>query len=267
MNSFKILMSILFLSLNFLSSTETIIKIKTKPDFPKGLPPQSIIWNGNEVGTTNPGNSVSISLDLTKSKGNLTIGETAILLWKSGMGIKGEVLSGKAKMKEGPSLVIKSKLSPEEILLNTIEYFPIIKEKLDSEIPPDQKILYSRLLANVLNYEFLTENIVSTITGMDIENDLVYLNFSYYGSEEISWNDTLKLTGERFSGKKPKKGSRAQVFSDHFGSIRKYGILKMNQDGEMTLTAVKTDKYKWGTYKKKKKKKKKHILPISFYVR
>ena len=266
MKLFKLIL-ILLLSIHTLFSAETTVKIKTTPDFPKGIPPQSITWNGNEVGKTNPGKSVSISLDLNKNKGNLTIGETAILLWKSGMSIKGEVLSGKAKMKEGPTIVIKSKLSPEEVLLNTTNYFPIIKERLNSEILPEEKIIFSRLLVNVLNYEFTTDNIVSNITGIDPENDQVYLNFSYFGLIEKSWNDTLNLSDDHFSGKKPKTGSRAQVFSDHFSSIPKYGTLKMSREGELKLTAVKTEKYKWGTYKKKKKKKKKYILPISFSVR
>ncbi len=267
MKSLHWILIILFLSFNSLFSVETTLKVKTTPDFPEGFPPQIILWDGIEVGITNPGNSVSISVDLTKSKGNLTVGETAVLLWKSGLGIKGEVLSGKAKMKEGPTIVIKSKLSPDEILLNTMEYFPIIQEKLNSDLPSQQKIIYSRLLVNVLNYEFRTENIVSSITRIDQENDQVYLNFSYFGLIEKSWNDTLKLSDDCFSGKKPKTGSCAQVFSDHFNSISKYGTLKMSRDGELELTAIKTEKYKWGTYKKKKKKKKKYILPITFYSR
>lgn len=265
MKSYYWMLIILFLSFSSLFSVETTLKVKTTPDFPEGLPPQIIIWDGNEVGMTNPGKSVSIPVDLTKIKKNLIVGETTVVLWKSGMGIKGEVLSGKAKMKKGPTIVIKSKLSPDEVLLNTMEYFPILQENLSSDLPAKQKIIFSRLLVNVLNYEFTTENIVANVTGIDQKNDQVYLNFSYFGLIEKSWNDTLKLSDDRFSGKKPKKGSRAQVFSDHFNSISKYGTLKMSRDGELQLTSIKTEKYKWGTYKKKKKKKKKYILPITFY--
>ena len=267
MKSLHWMLIILFLSFNSLFSVETTLKVKTTPAFPKGLPPQIIIWDGNEVGITNPGKSVSISVDLTKSKKNLSVGETTIVMWKSGMSIKGEVISGKAKIKKGPTIVIKSKLSPDEVLLNAIEYFPIIQENLNSDLPAKEKIMYSSLLANILNYEFTTENIVSTITGIDQEHGQVYLSFSYFGLIEKSWNDTLKLSNDHFSGKKPKKGSHAKVFSDHFNSIPKYGTLKMSREGELELTAIKTEKYKWGTYKKKKKKKKKYILPITFYSR
>lgn len=267
MNSLCWMLFISIVSFNPLSAQETTIKVKTTPDFPKGLPPQAILWNGYEIGTTNPGKSVSIAIDLSKNKKNLSVGSTTVSLWKSGLRIKGEVLSGKAKMKKGPTIEIKSKLSAEEVLLNAMDYFPTIQEKLNSELPVQEKVMYSRLLANVLNYEFTTENIVATITGTDQEYDKVYLSFSYFGPVEKSWNDTLQVTEAHFSGKKPNKGKRAQVFVEHFNSIPKYGILKLSREGELELTAIKTEKYKWGTYKKKKGKKKKHILPLTFYSR
>lgn len=253
---------------NFVQTEITTIKVKTKPDFPEGMPPTAIFWDGNEVGITNPNESVKIAIDLVKLKKTLHVGDTKVLLWKSGLGIKGEVLSGKAKMKKGPTIEINLKYSDAEILTNALDYFPIIQKNLnDTSLTSQEKIMYNGLLASVLNYEFSTGNIVIIVSGLNPETDQVYLSFSYFGLIEQSWDDTLKLTEDHFSGKKPKEGNRAQVFVDHFKEIQKVGVLRISRNGELKLTSIKTEKYKWGTYKKKKKKKKKYILPITFYAK
>ncbi len=254
---------------NFVQTEITPLKVKTSPDFPEGPPPQKIYWEGVEVGMTNPGKSVSISIDIVKQGKTLSIGETKICsLWKKGRGFTGEYFSRDVKMKKDGTIVVTAKLSADEVLANAMEFSPIIQKNLnDADLSAQQKLIYNRLLVNILNYEFNTENIVASISGIDPEQDQVYLTFSYIGLYEKTWNDTLQLNADHFSGKKPKEGSRAQVFVDHFKDIQKVGVLKISRAGELKLTSIKTEKYKWGTYKKKKKKKKKYILPITFYAK
>ncbi|NQT96773.1 MAG: hypothetical protein HQ562_03440 [Candidatus Marinimicrobia bacterium] len=246
----------------------TAIKVKTVPDFPEGLPPTPIIWSGVQIGYTNPGEAVTIVIDLGKEKVVLKVGEAEMNLWGSGLGIKGEVLSGNVKMKKGPVLTIKSKLSPSTILANALEYHKVFTDSLNApDISTNQKIKFSGLLSKIYNYDFKTEDISSSITGVDNENGLVFLEFSYFSLIEKTWQDTLKVMDSHFSGKKPATGAAAQVLADSWSKIPKYGTLKISRDGELDLVSVKTEKYKWGTYKKNKKTKKKCILPITFYAK
>ena len=43
-------------------------KIKTVPDFPEGLPPTTILWDGFDIGLTNPNKSVEVVLNLSDKK-------------------------------------------------------------------------------------------------------------------------------------------------------------------------------------------------------
>lgn len=256
------------LSLGTILAEEIKIKIKVTPDFPEGPPPMAILWDGVQVGTTRPGESVKVTVDLTKEKKSLEVGDTKVLLWKSAMSINGETLSGNVKLKKGPTVVIKSKLENNEILSNAMEYQQSYTEYLNvPDISNSDKIKYTSLLGKIYSYAFRTEGVSISITGLDVGQNLVYFDISYFGLVEKTWSDTLKLTDANFSGKKPKNEKKAMVLSEHWDNIPKYGVLKIGRDGTVNLVFVKTDKYKWGTYKKKKKKKKKYILPITFYTK
>jgi len=81
----------------------------------------------------------------------------------------------------------------------------------------------------------------------------------------------LSVTGENFTktGRPKEHPKQVQIFKEHFSKISKYGILQMNDAGQLELNTVNTKKYKYGTKKgkkkalKKQKKTKKYILPIS----
>ena len=56
-------------------------KIKTLPDFPEGLPPTTILWDGEDIGLTNPNKSVEVVLNLSDKKKVLAIGEDKIVIF------------------------------------------------------------------------------------------------------------------------------------------------------------------------------------------
>ncbi|MCH8069783.1 MAG: hypothetical protein IID16_11035 [Candidatus Marinimicrobia bacterium] len=256
------------LSLGMILAEEIQLKVKTTPDFPEGPPPMAILWDGVQVGTTRPGESVKVTVDLTREKKSLEVGDTKVYLWKTGLSIKGETVSGDIKLKKGPTVVIKSELSKTEILSNAMEYQKSYTDYLNApDISNSDKIKYTSLLGKIYSYAFRTKGVSISITGLDVGQELVYFDIFYFGLVEKTWSDTLKLTDANFSGKKPKKEKKAVVLSEHWDNIPKYGVLKIGRDGTVNLVFVKTDKYKWGTYKKKKKKKKKYILPITFYAK
>lgn len=262
------LLYMLFVLLSFGWGQATPFKIKTKPDFPEGLPPVSIFFDGVQVGTTNPGGTFQVDLPLDKEKRILKVEDTEVALWKSGMRIKGEVLSGKAKINKGPTLVISTKNEPDAVLAKALSFWPVIVEGLsEADLTLDKKMYFNRLKSKILNYEFTTSDVIANIIGSDAANDLVFLEFSYFGVDEITWQDTLKLGVENFRGRKPGAGKRVAVLVEHFKKIPKVGTLKFSRDGTVRLASVKTEKYKWGTYKKKGKKKKKHIEPMVFFVK
>ncbi len=264
----KVLCLFLIFLFQGLSGEVNTIKVKVEPDFPEGLPPVPIIWNGIEIAETDPGKSVAISIDLKEDKQLLCVGEAKVNLWMTGSKLNGEIISGSVKMKKGPTLEVKSKLSPEKMLINAMDYLPLIKTKLeDPQLSTEKQILYNRLMTNIINFDFTTENIAASVTGVDPAKDMVFLSFSYFGTINIAWNDTVNILETYFAGKVPLPGNRAQVFADNFSKIQKVGILKISQNGELNLTSVKTQKYKWGTYKKDKKTKSKYIQPMTFYVK
>jgi hypothetical protein len=258
----------MLLPLAVVSAQGSPMKVKTTPDFPAGLPPTPIYFDGAEVGTTNPGGTVQLDLPLDNEQRILKVGDTVVALWRTGLGIKGEVRSGKAKLKEGPTLVITTEDEPQTVLANALATWPEIAANLSNpDLPSERKLYFNSLKTKILNYEFTSPDVVANVVGSDPAEDIVYLEFSYFGTTEVSWQDTLKLTKEHFTGKKPAAGKRAAVLVEHFSSLPKVGMLKFSLDGSVKLLSIKTEKYKWGTYKKDGKKKNNHIGPLVFFAK
>jgi hypothetical protein len=171
-------------------------------------------------------------------------------------------------MKKGPTLVISTKNEPAAVLTKALSFWPVIVEGLsEPDLTLDRKLYFNGLKSKILNYEFTTSDVIANIIGSDTANDLVFFEFSYFGINEITWQDTLKLSKENFRGKKPGAGKLAAVLVEHFKDIPKVGTLKFSRDGTVSLVSFRTEKYKWGTYKKKGKKKKKYIEPLMFFVK
>ena len=141
----------------------------------------------------------------------------------------------------------------------------------DESTSYQQKAMYRRLLANIMSYEFITENISVNLKGSDPETGLLSLDIEYFGEPSVKWQFDLSVTEENFTktGRPKEHLKQVQIFKEHFSKIPKYGILKMNDAGQLELNTVNTKKYKYGTKKgkkkalKKRKKTKKYILPIS----
>ncbi len=259
---------VILLPLAAVLSQGTLIKVKTTPDFPAGLPPTPIYFDGAEVGITNPGGTVNLELPIDSKRRILEVRDTQVALWKSGRGIKGEVRSGKAKMKDGPTLVITTKDGPQTVLANALVIWPDIVENLSNpDLSIERRLYFNGLKAKILNYDFATQDVIANVVGSNPAEDIIYIEFSYLGVTEASWQDTLKLTKEHFTGRKPAAGKRATVLLEHFSKIQKTGVLKFSPDGSVKLLYIKTEKYKWGTYKKDRKKKKKNIEPLVFFAK
>ena len=71
----------------------------------------------------------------------------------------------------------------------------------------------------------------------------------------MEWQYDLSVTGENFTkmGRPVAHPKQVQIFREHFSKIPKYGILKMNDVGQLELNTINTKKYKYGTKKGKKK--------------
>jgi hypothetical protein len=121
-----------------------------------------------------------------------------------------------------------------------------------------------------MSYEFITENISVNLKDSDPETGLLSLDIAYFGEPSVKWQYDLSVTGEKFSktSRPTEHPKQVQIFKEHFSKIPKYGILKMNNAGQLELNTINTKKYKYGTKKgkkkafKKQKKTKKYILPI-----
>ena len=250
-------------------------KIKTVPDFPEGLPPTAILWDGDDIGLTNPNKSVEVVLNLSDKKKVLAVGEDKIIIFVKA---NGKIELEPTSMVESrnwetkkETLVLKKKIPKAEIEENSIEYFKKIKVMLNDESTTYQhKTMYRRLLANIMSYEFITENISVNLKDSDPETGLLSLDIAYFGEPSVQWQYDLSVTGENFTktGRPKEHPKQVQIFKEHFSKIPKYGILKMNDAGQLELNTVNTKKYKYGTKKgkkkafKKRKKTKKYILPI-----
>ena len=271
---FPLFSSLLVVSVGF--ALDYPVKIKTVPDFPEGLPPTTIMWDGKEVGLTNPNKSVEIVLNITNEKKVLSVGEDKIILFLKG---KNKIEIEPTSMAESKNwkikketLVLKKKIPKSKIEENSIEYYKKIKVMLNDERTSYQdKAIYGRLLANIMSYEYITENISVNLRDSDPENGILFLDIAYFGELSVEWQSELVVTEENFSktGRPKDHPKQVQIFNEHFSKIPKYGILKMNDAGQLELNTIKTKKYKYGTKKgkkkalKKQKKTKKYILPIS----
>ena len=76
---FPLFSSFLLISVGF--ALDYPVKIKTLPDFPEGLPPTTILWDGEDIGLTNPNKSVAVILNLNDEKKVLAIGEDKIIFF------------------------------------------------------------------------------------------------------------------------------------------------------------------------------------------
>ena len=141
----------------------------------------------------------------------------------------------------------------------------------DESTTYQHKTMYRRLLANIMSYEFISENISVNLRDTDPDNGILYLDIAYFGEPSVEWQYDLLVTGENFTktGRPTEHPKQVQIFREHFSKVPKYGILKMNDVGQLELKTINTKKYKYGTKKgkkkllKKQKKTKKYILPIS----
>ena len=271
---FSLFSSLLVVSVGF--ALDYPVKIKTVPDFPEGLPPTTIMWGGKEVGLTNPNKIVEIVLNISNEKKVLSVGDDKIILFLKG---KNKFVFEPTSMAESKNwktkketLVLTKKLPQAKIEEISIIFYKKIQTIINDENASYQdKVIYRRLLANIMSYEFVTENISVNLRDTDPENGILFLDIAYFGEPSVEWQYELKVNGESFSKTDRPKDHPKQVelIKKHFSKIPKYGILKMNDAGQLELNFFKTKKYKYGTKKgkkkmlKKQKKTKKYILPIS----
>ena len=152
-------------------------KIKTAPDFLEGLPPTIILWDGEDIGLTNPNKSIEVILNLSDEKKVLAIGEDKIIIFVKA---NGKIELEPTSMVESinweikkETLVLKKKIPKPEIEENSIEYFKKIKVMLnDKSTSYQHKTMYRRLLANIMSYEFITENISVNLRDTDPDNGI-----------------------------------------------------------------------------------------------
>ena len=261
-----------FLIINVAYSENYPLKVKTLPDFPEGLPPTSIIYDGKEIGSTDPGKSIEVILSMSQERKSLFIGDDEIIFYLTpGNKIAPPDPQTRNWSLKKNTLILTKKFPDYQIQHNSREYYQKIKSTLNN---PDadikDKAVARKMLTSIMSYEYITEDIVVNLINTDAQNGVLLLDISYFGEPSINWQHELQVTENNFTktGRPKELSKQVSKISDYFLKIKKYGVLKMDMNGSLVLNSIKTKKYKYGTKKgkkkalKKQKVTKKYILPI-----